>query len=73
MSVPHTDTSARKNTVLVIHDAVPADYPAIHDVGVACAAGSARPKQGNARTRRASSPAYYLGRPAAFWLTALAR
>jgi len=25
------------------------------------------------RTRRVSSPAYYLGRPAALWLTAFAR
>jgi GNAT superfamily N-acetyltransferase len=35
MSAPHTAVSTRQNTVLVVRDAVPADYPAIRDVVIA--------------------------------------
>ena len=35
MSGPDTAVSARPDTVLVVRDAVPADYPAIRDVVIA--------------------------------------
>jgi GNAT superfamily N-acetyltransferase len=35
MSAPDTAESTRQNTVLVVRDAVPADYPAIRDVVIA--------------------------------------